>query len=150
MPDCLFLLSHQRQIVNVPEDALVAHFGMFSQEHVRERQSRRIVFEVSKNLALSLRLIFHSQLTKHEHEVVVGAQIFRINRQNFLVALARAMIIMLDLAKLAELLQSHSIPWVGGEHTTNIYFGFVELTASESPGLPAPSVDIYHQARRRE
>src|SRR6266508_5457397 len=112
----LFLLSRRSQIVDMPEDTLVAHLRMFSQEHICERQRSRIVLKLGKNPALSLRLLLHSQLTKEKHQVVVGAQIFRIDRQNLFITLARDLVVVLDLAELAELLQRHAVSRIRSQH----------------------------------
>ena len=91
--------------MNVPVDAFVAHLGVLPQKLVRQRQRSGIVLQVRKDFRLAFRIFRPSQLSIDEHQVVVRAEIFRIDRENPAVALNGPIVVALNLAKFAELLE---------------------------------------------
>src|ERR1041385_736466 len=97
------------QFVNVPIDAFIAHLGMLAQKLIRQRQSAGIVFEVSKNLCLTFCVFGPAELPINQHQIVVGAKILWIDRQDPSKAFKRTLIITLDFTELAQLLKRYAI-----------------------------------------
>src|SRR5215510_2252910 len=113
----------------MPVDALIAHLGMLVQELVGQGQRAGIILQIGEDLGLALRLIGPAQLAINQHQVVMRADVLRIDGQNPVVKFERALVIALDLAKFAELLQRNSIPRKRYQHLFEVSLGLIELTA---------------------
>src|SRR5689334_23994113 len=69
---------------------------MLAQKLIRERQGAGIVFEVSKNLCLTFCVFGLAELPIYQHQIVVGAEILRIDRQDLSKAFKRTLIITFE------------------------------------------------------
>src|SRR5882724_3413812 len=102
---------------------------MLAQKLIRQRQGAGIIFEVSKNLCLTFCVFGLAELPIDQHQIVVGAEILWIDRQDLSKAFKRTLIVAFDFTELAQLLKRYTIPGESRQHLSDIPLGLVQLAA---------------------